>query len=169
MLTDLVQKLKTGTQAQRKQAATDLAQYAKNGNEQAYEQLIKMANGERRKMLTRFNLEDQVAAIYALSETGRKDALKYLQSLQIYKEQYTESCTGLACGSDRYSQWKAVFYEFTNAKRELGNKMRYSGPKVKPSEDLIYLTPEEHEQVQSENPYHGAIAQAVEKLRKGFA
>ena len=106
----------------------------------------------------------KLAAIEALSLTGRQDALDYLKSLQVCKEQYTESCTGLACGSDRYSQWIAIVYDFVNAKKELGDKMRYSAPRVSPSEPLIYLTPEEHENIRSENPWHVAVEQAVKRL-----
>jgi len=164
MLTNLTQKLKTGNEEERKKAALELAEYAVKGHDQAYSELIKMAEGRRRKILKSYNLADQVAAIEALSLTGRQDALIYLKSLQIYKEQYTESCTGLACGSDRYSQWVAISYEFVNAKKELGDKMRYSGPRVLPSENLIYLTPEEHEKIRSENPWHIAVEQVVKRL-----
>ena len=150
----------------RRKAAFELAAYARDRDNSAMSELIRMANGDRRKFLTPYTLEDQISAIEALSHTGQEDALNYLRSLKIRKEIYIESCTGLACGSDHHPLWSAISCEFPHAKGELAQKLRYTGKKFDLSHSVSYLSEEEHLKNQKENPFHRIIDRCIDRLEK---
>ncbi|MGE0083485.1 MAG: hypothetical protein AB7S75_03605 [Desulfococcaceae bacterium] len=149
-----------------RKSAFELAGYARAGDNSAMQELIRMADGAWRKFLCPYTLTDQIAAIEALADTGREDALIYLKSLKVRKEIYKESCTGLACGSDHYPLWSAISCEFPNAKGELAENLRYTGKKFDISVSVSYLSEEDHPAIQKENPFHRIIDRCIERLEK---
>jgi len=165
----IFQKLRNCPDNGRKKAASELAGYARAGDDSAMTQLIRMADAAWKKFLTPYTLEDQLAAIEALADTQREDALIYLRYLKVRKEIYTESCTGLACGSDHHPIWSAISCEFPHAKGELAEKLCYTGKKFDLSNSVSYLTDEEHLKMQKENPWHQIIDRCISQLEKSIA
>jgi hypothetical protein len=72
---DLVQKLRTCSLPERKDAALSLAH---RGTDKDIEELIRMVKGRRRHGLSWYNFQDQLIGVEALGETSRQTALNFL-------------------------------------------------------------------------------------------
>lgn len=162
---DLIRRLRSCPEAERKELARLLA---RDGSRAAFSELCRMAGGGGRTLVTRYSPEDQLSGIDALGRTGRKDALSLLKSWLECREIYIESCTGLACGSDRMPQWTALAWEFPRAPRRLSEKLRYTGPKSPPEDPPVSLTPPQHAERRAQNPYHAAVSRAISRLEEAI-
>ncbi len=78
MAKDLIRKLRSCSAEERQRVALELA---RTGGEKGFAELIRMAEGGRRRWLGRYELADQLIAIRALAATGKEEALSYLQKL----------------------------------------------------------------------------------------
>ncbi len=164
MVRELIRRGRTCPEAERGELARMLARHARAGSDAAFSELCRMAGGGGRTLFARYSPRDQITGIKALGRTGRKDALAMLRSWQVYAEVYTESCTGLACGSDHMPRWTALAYVFPAAPRRLGDRLRYMGPQSPPEHPPASLSPEAHDALRAENPYHVAVSRAVSRL-----
>jgi len=152
----------------RAEAARDLSLMVDRNAPAALAALIRMAEGRRRKWLARYDPSDQLAGIDALGRTASREALNYLENLKRYTGRYVESCTGLACGADHRSQWAAIRYEFPYARAGLAGRLDYEGPRFSPGDPPPRLCDADHAWLQSQNPYHCAIDEALKRLREAL-
>ena len=161
---DLIRRLRNCPEAERKELARLLARHARDGSRAAFFELCRMAGGGGRTLVAHYSPEDQLTGIDALGRTGRKDALSLLKSWLECREIYIESCTGLACGSDRMPLWTALAWEFPRSPRRLAENLRYTGPLSSPEDPPVSLTPAQHAERRAQNPFHAAVSRAISRL-----
>ena len=78
MAADLIQTLRTCSKDERRAIALELAH---SGTDEAIAELIRMVNGERRRLLRWYNIDDSIAGIEALGESRSKRGLDYLKCI----------------------------------------------------------------------------------------
>ncbi len=164
-----IRRVRSCPKSERKAAALAVARCAREGSDPALDELCRMAAGRGRGLAGRYSAEDQLIGIAALGMSGRREARRLLESWREYREVYVESCTGLACGSDRIPQWTALAYTFHKAPRRLAEKLCYNGPTSPPGVPPGPLTPAGHAERRAENPYHAAIDRAIARLAAAAA
>jgi hypothetical protein len=172
MALDLVQRLKTCSAQERKAAAMELSQA---GTDESVHGLIEMADGDVRvytprswktlwlKSAVYYSLDDQLAGIEALGQTGNRKALDYLKNLA-EETQYEDSCgTGMMQGSDFYPDYWFTHYDYPNAKGWLASCMSIDGPTYGINgPDKGY--DEKLRELKEENICHKTLNDAIHKL-----
>ena len=140
----LVHQLRISGAPWRKRIATELAE---RGDEFVVNELIRMAEGRRRTYLRFYDLDDQLTAIEALSQTKSERALCFLRNLR------HSNATSLTMfyhfqGGDIISEYYVETIEFPNARRALRKSLKFTNIYAE-SDSWQLFTEEEHAEIQS--------------------
>lgn len=127
MISNLIKRLRKCSSQERRSVAIELA---KTGNDNGIRELIRMIEGRRKYLLCWYNLDDQLIGVEALGETGKKEALEYLEKVYttIRKSHGTET-TVVAGGSeprdDDVYTISFEIYHYPLARAGLGESLSY--------------------------------------------
>jgi hypothetical protein len=111
---NLVKKLRNCTAEERPSLAIELA---KTGTEKAFHELKRMAEGKK-GWFTRYTLDDQLAAVTALGETGLPQALQYLR--KVYTPVKTNETISFGSSGSTYK----TKLEYPHTRGELAEALR---------------------------------------------
>jgi hypothetical protein len=173
MIREIIKKLRSCPPEEREQTAMALA---RTTGEEAVEELIRMAEGRRRGLFSRYELADQLIGLKALGETGRTEALQYLQELYSPVEGRTEPIHRKRVGREQGAHFVSTHeikpVQYPNARRELQEKLSYE---VETKYGLNYSTalgrPERIKQEETDtrnDEVHSLVQSSIEKLERNL-
>jgi len=166
---DLIQRLRTCRPEERKFAAIYLA---RTENSEAVQELIRMADGRRRRGLKWYDFNDQLAGVEALSETNSPRALSYLREVYASQDKTLESREH-DDGLSLREIGKKVEVFYPNAKRELRRRLRYTVEVTHPHEiECGYAVLREGEDIRAvrykDQRTHDVLTSSIKKLESGL-
>lgn len=167
---DLVKELRACLPEDREKLAVQLA---RSGSEDAVPELIRMVEGKRRRVLAHYEFEDQLIGIRALGETGKQEALDYIEWL-------TKETRGLPIdlssrtahregGDYLFATHEKVEVHYPNAKGELRTALDYYEEAFFEVDNVRGAGPPSRHMIKERNSkdhrIHGVVAAAVQKLK----
>ena len=170
MRQQLVRQLRICSPADREKTAIHLARC---GSDEAVGELIRMVEGKRKHGLRHYDYEDQLIAMRALGESGRKEALEYLERLYTpVKSTPLDISTRTAHreeGAYILATHEKTHMDFPNARKELRERLAYE---VNTCYDIVNVRglrmPSRRKSRETDNRdkvSHETISAAIERLK----
>lgn len=171
MTNPLVKRLRTCPSEERKKVALTLA---RQGTEEAVDELLRMAEGGRRHWLQRYDRTDQIIAVMALGESGSERALEYLKKVDSpWKSRprpISQQRVGREQGGQYFTTHERVEVDYPEAPDGLREQLQYTVD--------VYYVVERHgdmgmparrqtgQRDSRRTAIHRALQEAIEKLQE---